>query len=120
MRKEDFTKVVDECDLMSIQTMCKAIETRTCFIIANNTRWKMIVAGDNKYPYDYTWNLIRWGFASKARGTDYHARLHPYCPNQGISTTLSCFYNKAVELEYYKPESTERLNGGAEFNTIWM
>lgn len=119
MKKEDFTKV-DECDLINIRSMCKAIEARTCFVIASNKRWKMIVAGDNKYPYDYTWNLIRWGFARKARGTDFYAQLHPYCPNQGISTSLSCFLNKAVEMGYYERTTNQVFNGGTDFNTIWM
>lgn len=106
-----------------IETMCEAIESRRVFVVASNKRWKMLCHSEGNavhYVYDYTYNLIRWGFAKKARNTDFHAALHPYCPNQDISGTLSNFLNTAVEMGFYTRTTDKVFNGGTEFQTIWM
>jgi hypothetical protein len=110
---------VEQYEITVISEMCKAIETRKALIIAGGKRWKMLVSGEN-YTYDYTYNLIRWGFARKARNTDHHAQLHPYCPNQYISGCLAHFLNTAVEMGFYTRTTEQVFNGGSEFQTIWM
>lgn len=120
MRK--YLKISEDYELETIKSMCSAIESKKCFIIAcdKTNDWKMIVAGDNGYPYDYTYNLIRWGYAKQKRGCHTIAKLHPYCPNQGISSALSRFLNDCVDAGYYKRTTNQTFNGGTDFNTIWI
>ena len=118
MATKHFTNL-EEYEKEIICEMCKAIESKKALIIAAGSRWKFLVSGAN-YTYDYTFNLIRWGFARKARGTDFHAQLHKYCPNQDISGTLANFLNTAVEMGLYTRTNSVKFNGGQDFQTIWM
>ena len=118
MATKHFTNL-EEYEKGIICEMCKAIESRKALIIAAGSRWKVLVPGEN-YTYDYTYNLIRWGFARKARNTDHHAQLHKYCPHQDISGTLAMFLNTAVELGLYIRTTSTEFNGGQEFQTIYM
>lgn len=112
---------LNEYEIYSVCEMCEAIERKRVVLVCSNKRWKMIVPSDTTgYPYDYTYNLCRWGFATKARGSEHHARLHPYCPNQDMSATLARFINTAVEMGYYVRQTTHTINGGNDYNTIWM
>ena len=120
MANKTFNKLEDH-ELYSVVEMCKAIENKRVVLVCSDKRWKMIVPScESGYPYDYTYNLMRWGFATKARNSDHHARLHPYCPNQDMSATLARFINTAVEMGYYVRQTTKAINGGDDYNTIWM
>lgn len=114
-----YFKNIEEHEIFSVREMCKAIEGKSVFVVCTENKWKMLVS-NGKYTYDYTFNLCRWGFARKAKNSDFLACLHKYCPNQDISSTLSRFLNTAVDEGLYERTTTEKFDGGCSFQTIWM
>lgn len=115
-----YFKDIKEEDKLIIKGMCEIIEKGTCFIVANEKRWKFLSRESNMYTYDYTYNLCRFGFARKARNSDFHAALHRYCPNQDISSTLANFLNTAVSMGLYERTTTKKFDGGTDYQIIWM
>ena len=111
---------LESYELSSVTAMCEAIESKRLHIVCAGNKFKFLVTGENGYTYDYTFNLCRWGFARKARNNSHLAMLHPYCPNQGIASSLSHFLNTAVEEGVYIRKTNEVFNGGCEFQTIWI
>ena len=112
---------LDEADRCIIESMCKAIESQRCFIISTEKRWKfMVPAEDGSYVYDYTYNLIRFGFTRKARNNDFQASQHSYCPHQYTSGVLSNFLNPAVDMGLYERTTERKFDGGTDFQMIWM
>ena len=110
---------VEEYEKSSIVAMCEAIESKQLHIVCTTNKFKMLVTR-SRYTYDYTYNLCRWGFARKSRNNDRLAMLHPYTHCQYVSTVLSNFLNRAVEMGFYTRKTTEIFNGGCEFQIVWM
>lgn len=113
-------KDVSEDDKRIISNMCSLIEKQHVFVVASGKRWKLLSRESENYTYDYTYNLVRFGFAKKAKGTDFAAQLHKYCPNQDISGSLSYFLNCAVDSGLYVRETNKKFDGGTDFQVIWM
>ena len=122
MKENYFTGFDRENDLCVLQSMCSAIEKNQMFCICNAaaTKFRFCVAGENGYPYNYTWNLIRWGFARKARNSDYDAQCDKLCPNNYISGTLSHFYHEAVKHGYFTPKEGARVSSGMNVTTLFI
>ena len=118
--KARYFKDLNEYEKATITTMCEAIESKKLHIVCTTNKYKMLVTASNGYTYDYTYNLCRWGFARKSRNNDQLAILHPYTPCQYISTVLSNFLNRAVEMGFYTRKTTEVFNGGCDFQIIWL
>lgn len=110
---------ITEDDRFIISDMCKSIEDDKIFFVSTDKKFKMLERG-NTYTFDYTYNLIRFGFAAKARGTDFHARQHPYCPNQYTAQVQANFINTAVEMGLYTRQTSKEFNGGNNVQIIWM
>lgn len=110
---------ITEDDRFIIADMCKSIEDDKIFFVSTDKKFKMLVRG-NTYTYDYTYNLIRYGFATKARGTDFHAKQHAYCPNQYTAQVQANFINTAVEMGFYTRQTNREFNGGNNVQIIWM
>lgn len=113
-------KNLNEGDVNIIQFICKLIEEDKIYFVANNKRYKILSRESERYTYDYTYNFCRWGFAKKARNTDFHAALHPYCPNQDMAATMARFINTAVEEGLYERTTDKKFDGGNNIQVIWM
>jgi hypothetical protein len=87
---------IEEHEKTQIANICKLVESKKLFIVASGAKYKILSRENESYTYDYTYNLIKWGFARKARNTDFFAQLHKYCPYQDFSATLAHFLNTAV------------------------
>lgn len=117
---QGYFKNITEDDKYIINNMCKQIEGDKIFCVCTGKRFKILSRESSQYTYDYTYNFIRFGFATKARNTDFHAKQHPYCPNQYMAQIIANFINTAVELGYYTRTTDKGFNGGNQVQTIWM
>ncbi|MBR4983217.1 MAG: hypothetical protein IKY94_11730 [Lachnospiraceae bacterium] len=108
---------IEEHEKIIIAGMCKAIESGSMTAIVAGKRWKA-VEPDRSYILDWSYNLQRWGFAKKARGSEHHLALHPYCPIQDISSTFANFLNTSVEMGYYTRKTEKKINGGRDYQII--
>lgn len=119
MAKKFFTNVVEDYEKNIITTICEAVENHNITAIATNNKVKFIQAS-NAGISDWTFNLIRFGFAKSAKNNSHLARLNKYVPYQDISSTLACFLNTAVEYGFYTRKTSEKFDGGQNVNVIWM
>ena len=115
-----FSGVTESYEVSIIAEMCEAIEAGRVSVLSTDKRFRIITPGANGYIYDYTYNFIRWGFAKKARGNEFTAAQHPYCPNQHVSATIANFINTAVEMGYYTRKTSKTFDGGSNIQIIWM
>jgi hypothetical protein len=114
-----YFKNITEEDKFIISEMCRSIENDNAFFVSTDKKFKMLVRG-NSYTYDYTYNLIRFGFATKARGAEFHAKQHSSCPNQYTAQVQANFINTAVEMGLYTRQTSKEFNGGNNVQIIWM
>lgn len=115
-----YFKNISEIDKFIINNICRQIENDGIFCVSTDKKFKLLGRESSLYTYDYTYNFIRFGFATKARNTDFHAKQHPYCPNHYIAQIIANFINKAVEMGYYVRTTEKVFNGGNEPQIIWM
>lgn len=111
---------IEDHDRVIIAGICSDIENGRITVISTDRRYKIVSPGENGYLYDWTYNFIRFGFAKKARNTEFYAAQHPYCPYQNTSAVICHFFNTAVEMGLYKRTTAERFDGGRDFPIIWM
>lgn len=111
---------IEEHEKTQIANICKLVESKQIFIVASGAKYKILSRENEAYTYDYTYNLIKWGFARKARNTDFFAQVHKYCPYQDFASTLAHFFNTAVELGFYTRTTEKKFDGGQDFQVIWI
>jgi hypothetical protein len=119
MAKKYFINVVDDYEKNIIATMCEAVENQNIIAFATNNKVKFIQPLNTGIS-DWTYNLIRYGFAKSAKNNPYLARLNKYVPYQDVSSTLACFLNTAVEYGFYTRKTSKIFDGGENISIIWM
>lgn len=97
--KKIFKNFDETFDKDTIQYMCSIIEKQRYVIIANQkcTRWKLISRCSPDYSYDYTYNLIRWGFVKKGKNADDSTAAAPSAGIYYVTYPLQRFVDAALK-----------------------